>query len=248
MPICTIDIFPTLLEIARVPLPKDRPIDGVSLVPVLKDDPQRRQGRETVGEPRRVARRAERRAAELRGFLDQMDRATGRIRARLAEIQGETPEEQAERKAALGAIDSNEKTKKHLERELRVWTTLLENAQAQLDRDALYWHFPHYRGQLGPYSIVRSSRWKLLRFYDSDTRELYNLKRDLGEKNDLAAKMPEKVKELDAKLDAWLKSVGAKMPKPNPDYEPPKAKPARQPKRKTQTGRSPAVGGRPVAA
>jgi hypothetical protein len=46
--------------------------------------------------------------------------------------------------------------------------------------------------------------------------ELFDLKNDLGETKNLAAAMPEKVKVLEDQLLAHLKSVGAKMPKPNP--------------------------------
>ena len=92
-------------------------------------------------------------------------------------------------------------------------------------RDALFWHFPHYRpyppGKRGiwdvPYSIVRAGDWKLIKRYEGKPFELFNLAEDLSEKNDLSDKLPEKVKELDAKLTAWLESVGAKLPKPNPD-------------------------------
>ncbi|MCK5174126.1 MAG: hypothetical protein KAR47_12100 [Planctomycetes bacterium] len=45
---------------------------------------------------------------------------------------------------------------------------------------------------------------------------------DIYEQNDLAAKMPEKVEELDARLTEYLKSVNAQMPKLNPDYDPDK--------------------------
>ncbi len=48
--------------------------------------------------------------------------------------------------------------------------------------------------------------------------ELYNLKKDIGEKNDLAAKMPEKAKQLREMLHTWRKEVDAKMPTPNPNY------------------------------
>jgi len=89
-----------------------------------------------------------------------------------------------------------------------------------LQRDAIYWHFPHYRGRIVPYSIIRSGDWKLIKRYEGKTFELFNLKDDLGEKNDLSGKMAEKVKELDAKLVAWLKAAGAKLPKPNPNYRP----------------------------
>jgi len=71
-----------------------------------------------------------------------------------------------------------------------------------------------------PYSIVRAGDWKLIKRYEGETFELFNLKNDIGEKTDLAERMPEKVKQLDAKLTALLKSTGAKLPKKNPAYRP----------------------------
>jgi arylsulfatase A-like enzyme len=89
-----------------------------------------------------------------------------------------------------------------------------------LERDALYWHFPHYRVEdVVPYSIVRAGDWKLIKRYEGKPFELFNLRDDLSEKNDLSAEMPEKVRGLEAKLTAWLASVGAKLPVPNPAYE-----------------------------
>ncbi len=89
-----------------------------------------------------------------------------------------------------------------------------------IKRDAIFWHFPHYRGRVVPYSIIRAGDWKLIKRYDGRKFELFDLKNDLSEKNDLADTMPDKVKELDAMLKAWLKKTGAKMPRPNPDYTP----------------------------
>lgn len=92
-----------------------------------------------------------------------------------------------------------------------------------LQREAIFWHFPHYRGRknaIVPYSIIRAGDWKLIKRYEGKTFELFNLKDDLGEQHDLAEKMPKKVKELDAKLVAHLKHCGAKLPKDNPDYVP----------------------------
>ena len=90
-----------------------------------------------------------------------------------------------------------------------------------LAREAIFWHFPHYRGRgIPPYSIIRAGHWKLIKRYDGKPFELFNLRDDLSETTDLAAKMPDKVKELDAKLVAWLEATGAKVPKPNPDYQP----------------------------
>ncbi len=90
-----------------------------------------------------------------------------------------------------------------------------------LERDALFWHFPHYRyNQEIPYSIVRKGDWKLIKRYEGPTFELFNLEDDISETNDLSEKMPKKVKELDALLKQWLEDVNAKMPKKNPNYTP----------------------------
>jgi len=97
-----------------------------------------------------------------------------------------------------------------------------------LRRGAIYWHFPHYRGSIYPYSIIRAGDWKLLKRYAGRPFELYNLKDDLSEKTDLAEKMPQKVKELDKRLTAWLKHTGAKVPRPNPDYKPAPRREARR--------------------
>ena len=96
----------------------------------------------------------------------------------------------------------------------------LLQGKSSLEREAVFWHFPHYhRYTNSPYSIVRAGDWKLLKWYDRGTFELYNLKDDISEAKDLSKEMPEKVKELNAKLETWLKSVDAKMPVPNTDYK-----------------------------
>ncbi|MBA7637048.1 N-acetylgalactosamine-6-O-sulfatase [subsurface metagenome] len=95
---------------------------------------------------------------------------------------------------------------------------LKSNGAKSLDREAIFWHFPHYRGNIVPYSIIRAGDWKLIKRYEGKTFELFNLKADLSEKNDLSKKMPEKVRDLDAKLTRWLRATGAKLPRPNQDY------------------------------
>jgi len=63
-----------------------------------------------------------------------------------------------------------------------------------LEREALFWHFPHYRGKdVVPYSIVRAGDWKLIKRYEGKTFELFNLRDDLGETTDLSETYPEKV-------------------------------------------------------
>ncbi|TKJ38732.1 MAG: arylsulfatase [Planctomycetes bacterium B3_Pla] len=100
-----------------------------------------------------------------------------------------------------------------------------------LERRAIYWHYPHYHHSR-PAGAIREGDWKLIEFFEEGHLELYNLKRDIGEKNNLAGTMPKKAAALQRKLAKWRKSVGAKMPTPNPDYDPARAHEwARRPRR-----------------
>ncbi|MBM4020125.1 MAG: sulfatase [Planctomycetes bacterium] len=93
---------------------------------------------------------------------------------------------------------------------------LLKGGQA-LPRKAIFWHYPHYSNQGGgPSGAVRAGDLKLIEFYEDGRAELYNVRDDIGEKNDLAARMPERAAELKAMLADWRKEVGAKMPAPAP--------------------------------
>lgn len=88
-------------------------------------------------------------------------------------------------------------------------------------RDAVYWHYPHYHpGGATPYSAVRAGDWKLIEFFEDNRVELYHLRDDIGEANDLAATQPRKAEALRQQLHAWRKSVGAQLPTPNPDFDP----------------------------
>ncbi|MFZ9935783.1 MAG: sulfatase [Luteolibacter sp.] len=89
-----------------------------------------------------------------------------------------------------------------------------------LKRDAIFWHFPHYRGGIQPYSLIRQGPWKLIKRYDGTPSELFNLNADLSETHDLAAQQPELVKSLEERLAAWLQATGAKLPIRNPDCIP----------------------------
>jgi len=83
----------------------------------------------------------------------------------------------------------------------------------ELPEIPLYWHFPHYRGKdLVPYSIIRDGDWKLIKRYEGKEFELFNLKNDLGETNEISAEFPDKVTELNIKLEQWLKDTSAKLP------------------------------------
>ena len=98
---------------------------------------------------------------------------------------------------------------------------LLKGAD-RLEREAIYWHYPHYSPQGGrPGGAVRAGDWKLIEFYEDGRGELYNLREDIGEKNDLAARMPDKAAELRKLLADWRKAVGAQMPQRAAEGGPP---------------------------
>ncbi len=85
-------------------------------------------------------------------------------------------------------------------------------------RKPLFWHFPGYLGsgkdvwRTTPAGAIRAGEWKLIEFFETGKAELYNLQDDIGEKTDLAAKQPDRVKELRDSLATWRKSVNAPMP------------------------------------
>lgn len=125
----TLDLYPTFLDLAGVPLPATQPVDGISLVPVLRDP------------------------------------------------------------------------------------------GARLKRDTLTWHLPHYHHST-PASAIRRGYWKLIEFFENDSVELYHLGRDKGETINLASHEPGVVAELRVTLAEWRRSVGARMPVPNPNHDP----------------------------
>ena len=96
---------------------------------------------------------------------------------------------------------------------------------------SLFWHFPYYHPEKGyqsalpeigindfaisqtkPQSAVRIRAWKLLRFYEQDRLELYDLNTDPGEQHDLATTNPEQLKKMEKQLNSWMGSTKARLP------------------------------------
>ena len=54
----------------------------------------------------------------------------------------------------------------------------------EMPKRDLFWHYPHYGNQGGePSSIIRSSQWKLIHYYEDGRNELYKISDDIGEQN-----------------------------------------------------------------
>ena len=99
---------------------------------------------------------------------------------------------------------------------------ILTGNQTQLQRDAIYWHFPGYLdNRAKPTSVttrdVGNERYKLYYFYESDTYELYNLTTDLSESTDLLDGSATDAQfqiatQMAQDLRVWLDSQGAIYP------------------------------------
>jgi len=97
---------------------------------------------------------------------------------------------------------------------------------AKLKRQAIFWHFPAYlEGKKGtwrttPAGAVRQGDYKLLEFFEDGRLELYDLKDDISERNNLAQKLPAKTRALHELLMKWRKELQAPVPTElNPLYE-----------------------------
>lgn len=98
----------------------------------------------------------------------------------------------------------------------------------------IFWHFPAYLQSYSrtvaeqrdplfrsrPCSVVRQGDWKLHHYYEDDANELYNLRSDIGETQNLATIEPARTAALRTLLDNWLQSTRADIPRaPNPQFD-----------------------------
>ncbi len=110
---------------------------------------------------------------------------------------------------------------------------LLKGEMVTMDRP-LFWHFPVYLEaydihhnenrdslfRIRPGSVVRFGDWKLHHYFEDDEYELYNLKKDVEERNNVVEEFPGKFQEMQGLLNAWREETQAPIPMElNPDYE-----------------------------
>lgn len=101
----------------------------------------------------------------------------------------------------------------------------------KIDERPIFWHFPIYLEggnketqdmlfRTRPGSAIRLGNWKLIQYFENNDVELYNLKDDIGEKNNLEESNPEKVEELLEILENWRIETNAPVPTElNPEYK-----------------------------
>lgn len=84
------------------------------------------------------------------------------------------------------------------------------------DNRAIYWNFPNNWGPSGPgigaTCSIRKGDWKLIYYYGDGHKELFNVRKDIGEKRNLAAQEPAVTQTLSVQLGEYLRSVGAQRP------------------------------------
>lgn len=95
---------------------------------------------------------------------------------------------------------------------------IMEGGIPDPDR-SLYWHYPVYHHDI-PASSIRKGKWKLIHKLVDNSMELYELDEDLEESKNLAEDYPELVSELSQQLESWRKDCNARLPVPNPDFDP----------------------------
>ena len=85
-----------------------------------------------------------------------------------------------------------------------------------IERNELYFHYPHFAFHRSnrPGSAIRNGNYKLILNYDDSSTELYDLKKDISETNDLSKEKPELSRALLGSLNQWLDEVGADRPTP----------------------------------
>jgi arylsulfatase A-like enzyme len=89
---------------------------------------------------------------------------------------------------------------------------LLRRPATRLNRESVFFHYPHYYSTTTPVSAVRSGDWKLLEYFEDSRVELYNLRDDPGEQRNLASEHVERVNQLRSRLHEWWGEVGAQLP------------------------------------
>lgn len=97
----------------------------------------------------------------------------------------------------------------------------------RLNREAIFTYFPHAPGipeWLPPSVSVHQGDWKLIRIFHHGEEgkhryKLFNLKDDVGERNNLASALPDRVHQLDGLIEKFLVETSAARPLPNPKFD-----------------------------
>ena len=96
--------------------------------------------------------------------------------------------------------------------------SLFRQPDQKLNRESIFWHFPHYHGSgLGPQGAIRKGKYKLIEWFEKSAfneagaLELYDLKKDPDELQNLASDKAKIAHQLKMELQDWRSKVNAQM-------------------------------------
>jgi arylsulfatase A len=89
---------------------------------------------------------------------------------------------------------------------------LMRDASAELPREEIVFHYPHYYPTTTPVSALLERDWKLIQYYEDGRAELYNLRDDPGETQDRASELQDRTRRMSERLSSRLKAMNAPMP------------------------------------
>lgn len=98
----------------------------------------------------------------------------------------------------------------------RSFVPLLTNTGNPSKDRILVWNYPNVWGNEGPgislNCAIRYNEWKMVYNYKTGRKELYDIKQDIGERNDMAATHPRIVRQLSSMLGKYLRNTQAQRP------------------------------------
>ncbi|GIS29203.1 MAG: hypothetical protein CM15mP130_2330 [Verrucomicrobiota bacterium] len=98
----------------------------------------------------------------------------------------------------------------------------MQNPKAKLNRKAIHWHYPHYHHDRP--AVPFANGLEINRIPGRNRRyRIISISQDLSESNNLADERKGKVADLKKKLSDWRNEVLARIPVPNPSYNPGRA-------------------------
>ena len=95
---------------------------------------------------------------------------------------------------------------------------LLDNTGDPSKGRKFYWNFPNLWGDMGsgngygPTAVIRDGDWKLIYYYENGKKELFNIREDIGEKQNRIKEQPKLADKLSRQLGKYLRSVDAQRP------------------------------------
>jgi arylsulfatase A-like enzyme len=91
-------------------------------------------------------------------------------------------------------------------------SVLKNGGQGKVERPSADFYFHRYNNGY-PHSAIIAGDYKLIKFWKTKKTELYNIKNDLGETNDISKLETSKVTELDGKLMKYINEVNPQLAK-----------------------------------